>query len=127
MARKRPKQSPSNNDINSFGTLLDSYLKARRMTQQELADRTGLSRKTINRMIINTDNRGRPYRTTEKAIAEICMALNLGLERSTELYYAAFPEKRIWRECIANRETIDDANAKLAKAKLPLLGNVVEE
>ena len=44
-----------------------------------------------------------------------------------ELYNAAFPEKKIWWDCIIKRETIVDANAKLAKAKLPLLGNVDDE
>lgn len=127
MARKRPKQGPSNNDINSFGSLLAKYLNAQKMTQQDLADSTGLSRKTINRMITNTDSRGRPYHTSEKALAEICLALRLGEERSMELYNAAFPEKKIWWDCITNRETIDDANAKLEKAKLPLLGNVIED
>ena len=78
-------------------------------------------------MICNTDNRGRPYRTTEKALVEICLALRLGSERSEKLRDAAFPEKKIWWDCISNNETIDEVNAKLAQAKLPLLGNVVEE
>ena len=127
MDKRNPEQSPNNNDSNIFGNLLYEYLKAQKMTQQELADKTGLSRKTIHRMINNTDNRGGPYRTTEKALAEICLALRLGKDRAMELYNAAFPEKKIWWDCIIKRETIYDANAKLAKANLPLLGNVDEE
>ena len=127
MVKKCPKQSPFYNDSNTFGELLCKYLKAQKMTQQELADKTGLSRKTIHRMINNTDNRGRPYRTTGKALAEICLALRLGPERSERLEDAAFPEKKILWECIANNETIDEANAKLAKAGLPLIGKVDEE
>ena len=127
MDKRNPEQSPNNNDSNTFGNLLYEYLKAQKMTQQELANKTGLSRKTISRMITNTDNRGRPYHTTEKALAEICLALRLGEDRAMELYNAAFPEKKIWWDCIIKRETICDANAKLAKANLPLLGNVDEE
>lgn len=127
MDKRNPEQSPNNNDSNTFGNLLYKYLKAQKMTQQELADKTGLSRKTIHRMINNTDNRGRPYRTTEKALAEICLALRLGPERSEKLRDAAFPDRKIWWECIANNETMDEANAKLAEANLPLIGKVDEE
>ena len=125
MDKGHPKQTT--NDRKSFGTLLKGYLKDRHMTQQMLADRTGLSRTTIGRMINNKDNRGGTYHTSEEAVVLICLALDLGLERSKELYFAAFPERQIWWECIANRNTIEDATEKLLEAQLPMIGNSVEE
>ena len=123
MDNRIPEQSP--NDFKAFGTILKRYLKERKMTQQMLADRIGLSRTTIGRMITNKDNRGNTYHTSEEAVVLICLALDLGLERSKELYYAAFPERKIWWECIANRNTIEDAAEKLNEAHLPMLGNSI--
>lgn len=82
MSVKTPKQSPNTN--NNFGDLLYQYMKLRKKTQKVLAAETGLSRATIGRMIANTDNRGGRYHTTEEAVVKICMALDLGLERSKE-------------------------------------------
>ena len=42
------------------------------MTQQMLADRIGLSRTTIGRMITNKDNRGNTYHTSEEVVVLIC-------------------------------------------------------
>ena len=125
MDNGHPKQNTNNSK--PFGTLLKGYLKDRHMTQQMLADRTGLSRTTIGRMITNKDNRGGNYHTSEEAVVLICLALDLGLERSKELYFSAFPERQIWWECIANRNTIEDAAEKLLEARLPMIGNSVEE
>jgi transcriptional regulator with XRE-family HTH domain len=123
--KRHPKQNTNNSK--TFGTLLKGYLKDRHMTQQMLADRTGLSRTTIGRMITNKDNRGGTYHTSEEAVVLICLALDLGLDQSKELYFAAFPERQIWWECIANRNTIEDAAEKLLEAQLPMIGNSVEE
>ena len=38
------------------------------------------------------------------------MALDLGLEKSKILYDAAFPERKIWWKCIANRQPIAAAD-----------------
>lgn len=119
MSVKTPEQSTNTN--NTFADLLYQYMKLRKKTQQDLAKETGLSRATLGRMIANTDNRGRDYHTTEKAVVKICMALDLGLEKSQELYDAAFPERKIWWKCIANRQPIAAADIELAEAGLPTL------
>ena len=92
-----------------------------------LADETGLSRSTIGRMIVNKDHRGGNYRTTEEAVIKICFALELGEKESKELYNAAFPERRIWWECIANRDSIEETDTKLKDAGLPQLFNAARE
>ena len=125
MSVKTPKQSPNTN--NTFGRLLSSYLEKRRKTQEMLADETGLSRSTIGRMIVNKDHRGGNYRTTEEAVIKICFALELGEKESKELYDAAFPERRIWWECIANRNSIEETDTKLKDAGLPQLFNAARE
>ena len=125
MSVKAPKQSPNTN--NTFGRLLSSYLEKRRKTQEMLADETGLSRSTIGRMIVNKDHRGGNYRTTEEAVIKICFALELGLQESKELYNAAFPDRNIWWECIANRDSIEETDTKLKKAGLPQLFNAARE
>ncbi|MBQ7328467.1 MAG: helix-turn-helix domain-containing protein [Oscillospiraceae bacterium] len=125
MSAKTPKQSPNTN--NTFGRLLSSYLEKRRKTQEMLADETGLSRSTIGRMIVNKDHRGGNYRTTEEAVIKICFALELGEKESKELYDAAFPERRIWWECIANRDSIEETDTKLKDAGLPQLFNAARE
>ncbi len=125
MSAKTPKQSPNTN--NTFGRLLSSYLEKRRKTQEMLADETGLSRSTIGRMIVNKDHRGGNYRTTEEAVIKICFALELGEKESKELYDAAFPERRIWWECIANRDSIEETDTKLKDAGLPQLFNADRE
>ena len=122
MSAKTPKQSPNTN--NTFGRLLSSYLEKRRKTQEMLADETGLSRSTIGRMIVNKDHRGGNYRTTEEAVIN---ALELGEKESKELYDAAFPERRIWWECIANRDSIEETDTKLKDAGLPQLFNAARE
>ena len=119
MSVKTPEQSPNTN--NTFGDLLYQYMKLRKKTQKVLAVETGLSRATIGRMIANTDNRGGRYRTTEEAVVKICMALDLGLEKSKILYDAAFPERKIWWKCIANRQPIAAADMELEEAGLPTL------
>ena len=125
MSAKTPKQSPNTN--NTFGRLLSSYLEKRRKTQEMLADETGLSRSTIGRMIVNKNHRGGNYRTTEEAVIKICFALELGEKESKELYDAAFPERRIWWECIANRDSIEETDTKLKDAGLPQLFNAARE
>ena len=125
MSVKTPKQSPNTND--TFGSLLSYYLKKRRKTQNRLADDTGLSRSTIGRMIVNKDHRGGNYRTTEEAAIKICFALELGEKESKELYNAAFPERSIWWECIANRNSIEETDTKLRDAGLPQLFNAARE
>ena len=125
MSAKTPKQSPNTN--NTFGRLLSSYLEKRRKTQEMLADETGLSRSTIGRMIVNKDHRGGNYRTTEEAVIKICFALELGEKESKDLYDAAFPERRIWWECIANRDSIEETDTKLKDAGLPQLFNAARE
>ena len=92
-----------------------------------LADETGLSRSTIGRMIVNKDHRGGNYRTTEEAVIKICFALELGLQESKELYNAALPDRKIWWECIANRDSIEETDTKLKEAGLPQLFNAARE
>ena len=119
MVYTTPKQSP--NETKTFGDLLLYHLKRKKKTQQMLADETGLSRSTIGRMIADTDHRGRNYHTTEEAVVKICVVLGLEPEQSQELYDAAFPERRIWWECIANRVSPEEIDKKLKKAGLPQL------
>ena len=41
--------------------------------------------------------------------------------KSKELYDAAFPERKIWWKCIANRQPIAAADMELEEAGLPTL------
>ena len=78
-------------------------------------------------MIVNKDHRGGNYHTTEEAVIKICFALELSLQESKQLYDAAFPERKIWWECIANRDSIEETDTKLNKAGLPQLFNAARE
>ena len=61
-------------------------------------------------MIANTDNRGGRYRTTEEAVVKICMALDLGLEKSKEKSYLMF---RMFRSAKVNGCTFKNVDAWL--------------
>ena len=125
MSVKTPKQSPD--EIKTFGSLLKQHMKQRKVTQTELANLTGISRSTIGRIIANKDHRGSTYRTTERMIEKISLALKLGEQLHQELCDLAFPEKKIIRECIAKKVSIVSADIELENAGLPTLFDYDEE
>ena len=119
MAQKRPERSPEN--IEKFNFLLRGYLDEKGHSASWLAQKTGLSRTTISRMVNNIDHRGRYYYPKEKTVVAVCLALRLTKEQRWELFYLVFPEQAIFTEAMNNGYTVDKTNSLLEKQHLPAL------
>lgn len=119
MAQKRPERSPEN--IEKFNFLLRGYLDEKGHSASWLAQKTGLSRTTISRMVNNRDHRGRYYYPKEKTVIAVCLALRLTKEQRWELFYLAFPEQAIFTEAMNNGYTVAKTNFLLEKQHLPAL------
>ena len=104
MAQKRPERSPEN--IEKFNFLLGGYLDEKGHSASWLAQKTGLSRTTISRMVNNRDHRGRYYYPKEQR---------------WELFYLVFPEQAIFTEAMNNGYTVSKTNFLLEKQHLPAL------
>jgi len=100
-------------------------MKEKGMTQEKLAERSGLDTQTISRIRNNRNSRGTgEYIATEPVI----MALGVGFGLSStewkeQLLYAAFPERNHWDSFLDNHLDIDQINDILDENGLPTLGN----
>lgn len=119
MARKRPERSPEN--ILRFNFLLKGYLDAKGHSDAWLAQKTGLSKTTISRMVHNRDHRGRYYYPKEKSLIAVLLALGLTEEQRWEMYYLVFPERAIYNEAMKNGYTVYQTNYLLEQQGLPTL------
>ena len=93
------------------------------MKAVDLADMSNLSKTTISRILRDSNDKGQTYRPTASIVSAIAIALKVGRDGWERLLDAAFPERRIYLETLDCCGDIDEANARLYEAGLPLLGN----
>ena len=121
MAKKQPKQSPDN----ELATFLQYHLDRRGMTAGALADKCGIARSTISRLLRGKGNRGNKYNASLETLEAMARALQLNVQETDDLFCAAYPQFRIWR--IANQKnlTMDETDDLLEDNKLPTLSTAM--
>ena len=94
MAKQLPKQSPTTRlgNTTAFVGAVKSYLTKKKMTQRDLAAKSGLSESMVSRMFKNLNGRGDTFDLTERMVYKIALGLNLGKNGYLELMEIAFPE-----------------------------------
>ena len=111
---------------NNFSDCIKYYMKNKKLNQKELITRSRLSRTTISRIVRNSNDKGDTYTPTLYVVAAISFGLKLTCAELKELYYYAYPEMKIWEQCLAEGKDIYDTNAILYEKGLHLLGNIEE-
>ena len=118
MAQKRPEQSPENKTLSE---LVCKYLDRYGWSYADLSEESHISKTTICRIVSNLDHRGNTYRTSIEVVAAFAIAFQLNDEEANELFLAAFPQFRVWKEAKDKHLSVIDTNALLAEKKFPLL------
>ena len=118
MAQKQPEQRPENKTLSE---LVCKYLDRYRWSYAELARKSYLSKTTIHRIITNKDHRGNTYRTSLEVVAALVIAFQLNDEEANELFHAAFPQFRIWKEARDKHYSIEETNDLLYAKGFPVL------
>lgn len=127
MAKRLPNSPQPNQECRTLSELVNQCLKENGETQADLVKKSSLSKTTVSRICRDSDDRGSTYRTTPAVVMALCIGLGKTGEAAQELFYAAFPEWRVWNKILKERLKIDDANMLLYEQGLPLLGNNQEE
>ena len=93
----------------------------------ELAKASSQNKSTISRMLRDDNGKGTTYRPKPETIMAICVAFKLDKAETISLFNTAFPEFLVWREIIANRLDIIEANEALYDKGLPILGGAAKD
>lgn len=99
----------------------------RMYSQRDLARRSRISEPTISRIVRNSNDKGGPYEPTDAVVMAISLAFGLDRARWESLLFAAFPERKIWFECLDKRLGAYEADSQLYDQGLPLLGKSKKE
>lgn len=91
------------------------------MTQQDLANATGLALITVSRLCRGKNDKGGIYRPKPEVLAACAIALHLSVEEWIELEEAAFPERAVIREALQHCWNVVDAEIQLFDQQLPPL------
>ena len=91
------------------------------MTPAMLAQKCGVAKSTIGRLLKGVGRNGKVYRPTLSTLEAITRVLRLSEMESEELFMVAYPEFHIWKSANAKNLTLIDTNIELAKAKCPAL------
>ena len=118
MAQNQPERSPEHKTLSQ---LVNEHLNRRGWSCAELARRSHLSKTTVHRIITNIDHRGNTYRTSLEVVAALVIAFQLNDEEADELFHAAFPQFRIWKEARDKRYSIEETNDLLYAKGFPVL------
>ena len=118
MAQKRPEQSPENK---TFSELVCYHLDRLGWNYADLSEESHISKTTICRIVSNLDHRGNAYRTSIEVVAAFAIAFQLNDEEANELFHAAFPQFRVWKEARDKHLSVLDTNILLSAKGLPLL------
>ena len=121
-----PKQPQNTNKYESFSSAVVRYMKEKEMTQSDLMKTSALSKTTISRICRNNNDKGSSYLPTPSVVMAVSVGLKLSCVEAQELFLAAFPEMRYWRDFLERQLTINAANEILYDNGLPLLGNNTE-
>lgn len=117
MVSMQLKQSPNK----TFSELLYFHLDKRGWTPGRLASNCGINRSTLSRILNGKGNNGNPYSPTPESVMIMTRAMRLSEQESKELFYAAFPQWRMWEEAIQHNYDLIETDMKLEEANLPLL------
>ncbi len=125
MASGKPKQSPGckQNDVSALARLIKESLQSHKMTQKELAIRSGMSEARVSRIL-----RGGTVRLTEQDINQLALGLKKKPKERDEMRYLAWPELyEIDKALCRGDGGVFTVNHRLAEKGFPLLGNDNEE
>ena len=120
MAKQMPKQSPTTRLGNTtvFVGAVKPHLTRKKMTQRDLAAKSGLSESMVSRMFKNLNGRGDTFDLTERMVYKVALGLKLGRKGYWSLMEIAFPELF---EALDSGETHTDLNITLNKKGKPPL------
>lgn len=108
----------------TLGGWIEKKLKALKMTQKELAIRSGLSEAKISRII----NGGHDAEIKEHDIDQIAIALTVTRAERDQMRYMAWPELVEIDKALDRRDgSVIKLNCVLADKKIPLLGKDYKE
>ena len=108
MSVKAPKQSPNKN--NSLPALLQYHLNRKGIKPSALADKCGIARSTISRLLKGIGNNGNKYNPSLDTLEAMSRVLRLTERETDDLFLAAYPKFRVWR--IANQRNLDFDNTE---------------
>ena len=116
MARKRPKQSPDflKLDSESFSVFLQGLLTEKGWSQKKLAERAGLSRTMISRIVNNRNSRNGNFDLDIDMILKLSIGLEMGEKGLLLLLRAAYPTVF---GALDNRETFLVFTSRLEEEK----------
>ena len=126
-SKKALKKKGEDATVASFTDLVQAFREKKNMSNVELYKKANVSKQVYSNMI---SGKALPKRETVIALA---IALDLNFEETEKLLSSAghsfMPDdtfSRIVKECILFEKNIEETNARLDKAGLPLLGNIVK-
>ena len=116
MARKRPKQSPDflKLDSESFSVFLQGLLTEKGWSQKKLAERAGLSKTMISRIVNNRNSRNGNFDLDIDMILKLSIGLEMGEKGLLLLLRAAYPTVF---GALDNRETFIMLTSRLEEEK----------
>ena len=94
------------------------------ITAGALADKCGIARSTVSRLLKGKGNRGNNYSPSMDTLEAMSRALKLTAQETDDLFCTAYPKLRIWR--IANQKNLDmdETDDLLAENGCPTLSRV---
>ena len=116
MARKRPKQSPDflKLDSESFSVFLQGLLTEKGWSQKKLAERAGLSKTMVSRIVNNRNSRNGNFDLDIDMILKLSIGLEMGEKGLLLLLRAAYPTVF---GALDNRETFIMLTSRLEEEK----------
>ena len=98
--------------------MLEKLLKKNNnMSQEKLAEKSNLSVSTIKRMFSD------PSHTSRNSVIAVSFALSLSVYQKNKLLNAFFPEEKVYDQLLKEKLDIHEANERLTKKGLTLLGH----
>ena len=117
MAQKLPEQSPNI----TLSELLKAHLRKRGWTAGKLANKCGIAKSTVSRIINGKGTRGNPHCPTLESIMARTRVLGLNAKESQQLFYAAYPQFPVWEEAIQKKLDLYETEALWEDRGCPLL------
>ena len=116
MARKRPKQSPDFLKVDSegFSVFLQELLTEKGWSQKKLAERAGLSKTMVSRIVNNRNSRNGNFDLDIDMILKLSIGLEMGEKGLLLLLRAAYPTVF---GALDNRETFIMLTSRLEEEK----------
>ena len=116
MANNRPKQSPDfiKADSHAFSEFLQELLAKKSWTQKKLAERAGLSKTMVSRIVNNRNSRNGNFDLDIDVILKLSIGLEMGEKGLLLLLRAAYPTVF---GALDNRETFIMLASRLEEEK----------